>query len=64
MTFTMPNDVKTHSEDRVIKEIVRGALHPGETDFWEDINILIPPVAPNNLHFTCRLMELQYKIEV
>ena len=60
----MPNDVKDYEEKRIVKEIVRGALNPGDSDFWEDINIHIPPVAPNNLHLTCRLMELQYKLEV
>ena len=60
----MPNNIKTLVEERVIKEIVRGMIPSGESDFWESVAITVPPLVTNNVHLTCRLIEISYRLEV
>lgn len=60
----MPNDLKSHRVERIVREVVRGTLAPGESDFWEDVQILVPPIVPGNLHIHSRLMHVEYKLEV
>ena len=60
----MPNDIKVLHQQRVIKEIVRGMIPSGESDFWEKVAITVPPLVPNNVHITCRLIHISYRIEV
>ncbi|XP_071547693.1 arrestin domain-containing protein 17-like [Panulirus ornatus] len=64
VTYIMPNGVKEMVEERVLKEIVRGIIPPGESDMWENVGITVPPLVPANVHLTCRLLHVQYRIDL
>ncbi|MPC97199.1 hypothetical protein E2C01_092500 [Portunus trituberculatus] len=60
----MPNGVKEVVEERVVKEVVRGMIPPGESDMWEAVALTVPPLVPANVHLTCRLLDVQYRIDM
>ena len=60
----MPNGVKEVVEERVVQEVVRGIIPPGESDMWEGVALTVPPLVPANIHLTCRLLHVQYRIDV
>ncbi|XP_037786438.1 arrestin domain-containing protein 17-like [Penaeus monodon] len=64
ITYIMPNGVKEFVEERVLKEIVRGIIPPGESDLWEEVAITVPPLVPANVHLTCRLLHVDYRIDM
>ncbi|XP_018020018.1 uncharacterized protein LOC108676457 [Hyalella azteca] len=64
ITYIMPNKIKTHVERRIVKEIVRGMIPPGESDIWEKVALHVPPLAPANLHISGRLMRVDYCVEM
>ncbi|XP_069173930.1 arrestin domain-containing protein 17-like [Procambarus clarkii] len=64
MKYIMPNGVKELEEERVLKEIVRGIIPPGESDVWENVAITVPPIVPANVHLTCRLLHVQYRLDM
>lgn len=64
ITYIMPNGVKTHVEERVVREVVRGMTPPGDSDLWESVAITVPPLVPANVHLTCRLLRVSYRIDV
>ncbi|KAG7157322.1 Arrestin domain-containing protein 17-like 1 [Homarus americanus] len=51
-------------QERVLKEIVRGIIPPGESDMWENVAIVVPPLVPANVHLTCRLLRVQYRLDM
>ncbi|KAK7081823.1 hypothetical protein SK128_009895, partial [Halocaridina rubra] len=61
--YIMPNGVKEMVEERIVKEIVRGYLEPGETDMWDKVAITVPPLVPANVHLTCRLLHVEYRLD-
>ena len=40
---------KNKSESRVVAEINRGGIGPGESDMWENVIMRVPAVPPTNL---------------
>ncbi|XP_047493442.1 arrestin domain-containing protein 17-like [Penaeus chinensis] len=64
ITYIMPNGVKELVEERVLKEIVRGIIPPGESDLWEEVALTVPPLVPANVHLTCRLLHVDYRIDM
>ena len=40
---------KNKNETRVVAEINRGAIGPGESDMWEGVVMRVPAVPPTNL---------------
>lgn len=64
ITYIMPNGVKEVVEERVVKEVVRGMIPPGESDMWEAVALTVPPLVPANVNLTCRLLDVQYRIDV
>ena len=64
ITYNMPNKVKTIVDKRVVHEIVRGMIPPGESDIWEEVAIPIPALVPANLHIGGRLIRVDYTVEV
>ncbi|XP_050687693.1 arrestin domain-containing protein 17-like isoform X2 [Eriocheir sinensis] len=64
ITYIMPNGVKEVVEERVVKEVVRGMIPPGESDMWEGVALTVPPLVPANVHLTCRLLHVQYRIDM
>ncbi|XP_045138302.1 LOW QUALITY PROTEIN: arrestin domain-containing protein 17-like [Portunus trituberculatus] len=64
ITYIMPNGVKEVVEERVVKEVVRGMIPPGESDMWEAVALTVPPLVPANVHLTCRLLDVQYRIDM
>ncbi|XP_068216039.1 arrestin domain-containing protein 3-like isoform X2 [Palaemon carinicauda] len=64
VSYIMPNGVKTIVEERILKEIVRGIIPPGETDMWENVTLTVPPLVPANVHLTCRLLHVEYRLDM
>ena len=64
ITYNMPNKVKTIVDKRVVHEIARGMIAPGESDIWEEVAIPIPTLVPANLHIGGRLIRVDYTVEV
>ena len=54
--------IKTRSEVDVITKIERGAIMPGESDYYEDVPLKIEAVVPNLLN--CHIIDLDYKVRV
>ena len=40
---------KNKNETRVVAEIKRGAIGPGDSDMWEGVVMRVPAVPPTNL---------------
>ncbi|XP_066945548.1 thioredoxin-interacting protein-like isoform X1 [Macrobrachium rosenbergii] len=64
VTYIMPNGVKTMVEERILKEVVRGIIPPGESDMWENVSLTVPPLVPANVHLTCRLLHVEYRLDM
>ncbi|KAF2345062.1 Arrestin C-terminal-like domain, partial [Trinorchestia longiramus] len=64
ITYIMPNKLKTHVEQRVVKEVVRGIIPPGESDIWDGVALLVPPLSPCNIHISGRLIKVDYCVEM
>ncbi|KAK3863365.1 hypothetical protein Pcinc_030862 [Petrolisthes cinctipes] len=64
ISYIMPNGVKTLVEERVVREVVRGMTPPGDSDLWESVAITVPPLVPANVHLTCRLLHVTYRIDM
>ncbi|CAL4074128.1 unnamed protein product, partial [Meganyctiphanes norvegica] len=64
ITFFMPNGVKEITEERILQEVVRGITPPGETDFWENVALDVPPLVTPNVHIACRLMAVHYRLDM
>ncbi|XP_053640537.1 arrestin domain-containing protein 17-like [Cherax quadricarinatus] len=64
ITYIMPNGVKEVVEERVVKEVVRGMIPPGESDLWENVALVVPPLVPANIHLTCRLLHVKYRLDM
>ena len=53
---------KNKNETRVVAEIKRGAIGPGESDMWEGVVMRVPAVPPTNLAGTV-FPQLVYSIK-
>jgi len=58
---------KTSSKDktscRTVAKIKRGEIQPGNSDYWENVNMRIPAIAPTNLAGRCTIMDVWYMLE-
>ena len=53
---------KTRTSTSEVSRVRRPSIPPGESDFYEDIPLLIKAVPPS-LKF-CHIMEMEYRLEV
>jgi len=54
---------KNKTERRVVAEIRRGRIAPGESDLWEGVLMRVPALPPTNLAGTCNIIDVQYKLD-
>jgi len=54
---------KTKNTRRVVAELRRGRIGPGEEDTWDNVLMHIPPVPPTNLGGSSNIISLQYSLE-
>jgi len=54
---------KNKTEQRVVAEIRRGRIAPGDSDLWEGVLMRVPAVPPTNLAGSCNIIDVQYKLD-
>jgi len=61
VTFTAVG--KTKTDQRVVSNIRRGPIGPGEQDMWEDGQMRVPALPPTELGRGCFIISVQYFLE-
>ena len=56
-------DGQTKQENRTVATRSQGPIKPGTSDYWEGVDLPIPPLPPTGLGGPCNIMDVQYILE-
>ena len=56
-------DGHTRQENRKVATRSQGPIRPGTSDYWEGVDLPIPPLPPTGLGGPCNIMDVQYILE-
>ena len=55
---------KTQHLERIVCEVGRDGIPPGESTVWTNIPMLIPPLPPSHCGGKCSIIDIEYYFQV
>ncbi|XP_029643437.1 arrestin domain-containing protein 17 [Octopus sinensis] len=59
MIISFHATTKTTTGHKNITSVTQGGIPPGESDYWNQVALLIPPLPPSNLMY-CKIIDIKY----
>lgn len=65
VTYFSNKGFQSHVDEVVISQVYRGRVSCSESDTWHGVPITVPPLPPTSkLENSCKLMEIEYRLDV